>query len=74
MVVVKIMYLKDKFYVFVENKIICIYYFEMYELVNVRKVLFGFNLIYLYYINIDVGDIFKKFNFLKINFDDLLYW
>lgn len=74
MVAAKTTHSKDKSYVSAENKTTCTYHFETYELVNARKVLSGPNSIYLYYINIDAGDIFKKFNFSKTNLDDLLHW
>lgn len=63
-----------KSYISAENKTTCMYHFETDDLVNARKVLSGPNLIYLYYINIDAGDIFKKFNFSKTKLDDLLHW
>lgn len=69
------MYLNEKFDVFVENKMICMYYFEMDLLEKVRKILFEFNLIYFYYINIcDDNNIVSKLNFLKEKIDDILYW
>lgn len=69
------MYLNDKFYVLVENKMICMYYFEMDLLEKVRKILFEFNLIYFYYINIDDdNNVVSNLNFLKEKIDDILYW
>lgn len=51
------------------------YYFEMDLLEKVRKILFEFNLIYFYYINIDDDDnVVSNLNFLKEKVDNILYW
>lgn len=54
-----------------DDKILCMYYFDKVILVEVRKILFLFYNFMLYYIKI-IMEIF--INFEVDNFDDLLYW